>query len=88
MGTLLDTYVARCSEANVRPRRRRFRRIDRKARALIRAMVDAADQEDGERSSPYLTARIDREFYYFVKVVDTAVFVNILTAEEVTGIGY
>lgn len=85
MMKLEDRYVDRCRELGVRPRRWKFRRTDRRARAAISVMVGRVTGED---VSPYVVMQIDRRFYYFVKVVGDTAYPCILTQEELAWVGY
>ncbi len=63
-----------------------YKITDRTARALVTALVEK--YRDNKDASPYLVLKLNNGLYYFVKVVQPAVYVNVVTRGELASLGY
>ena len=86
--TLEETYRKRCVEEGRTPDLEGLHHAYRVAHAFIRECVEARSEDTSKVVCPYMLARIDGHFTYFVKMVDDMVYPAILTTSELIELGY
>lgn len=87
---LRDNYIKLCEKHDVPQDLKKFNEVEVVAKSFITALVEMRDE--GEfvegQDCPYFIASIHDNIYYFGKVVDQTIFVNVMTGDELTSVGY